>query len=106
MKKLFWLPLLMAVAAYVLLPLPGQGASLDKKISKKRVEIEGKKRKEGVLTKDIQRYNNRIRGLQAAAPSAGCARCRPSWTAPGRSCWPCATTSRSRATASPVRAPS
>lgn len=64
MKKLFWLPLLMAVAAYVLLPLPGQSASLDKRIEKKRAEIQGKKRKEGVLTQDIQRYNNRIRGLQ------------------------------------------
>ncbi len=64
MKKLFWLPLLLAVAAYVVLPLPGQSASLDKRINKKRAEIEGKKRKEGVLTKDIQRYNNRIRGLQ------------------------------------------
>ena len=64
MKKLFWLPLLMAVAAYVLLPLPGQGAPLSKRIEKKRAEVAGKKRKEGVLTQDIQRYNNRIRGLQ------------------------------------------
>jgi murein DD-endopeptidase MepM/ murein hydrolase activator NlpD len=64
MKKLFWLPLLMAVAAYVLLPLPGEGASLDKKINKKRADVESKKRKEGVLTKDIQGYDNRIRGLQ------------------------------------------
>jgi murein DD-endopeptidase MepM/ murein hydrolase activator NlpD len=64
MKKLFWLPLLMAVAAYVLLPLPGEGASLPKRIAKKRAEVESKKRKEGVLTQDVQRYNNRIRGLQ------------------------------------------
>jgi murein DD-endopeptidase MepM/ murein hydrolase activator NlpD len=64
MKKLFWLPLLMAVAAYVLLPLPGEGASLPSKIAKKRAEVESKKRKEGVLTQDVQRYNNRIRGLQ------------------------------------------
>lgn len=64
MKKLFWLPLLVAVAAYVLLPLPGEGASLSKRIDKKRAEVQGKKRKEGVLTQDVQRYNNRIRGLQ------------------------------------------
>ena len=64
MKKLFWLPLLMAVAAYVLLPLPGESASLSKRIDKKRAEVQSKKRKEGVLTKDVQRYNNRIRGLQ------------------------------------------
>ncbi len=64
MKKLFWIPLLMAVAAYVLLPLPGEGASLSKRIDKKRAEVQGKKRKEGVLTQDIQRYNNRISGLQ------------------------------------------
>lgn len=64
MKKLFWLPLLMAVAAYLLLPLPGEGASLSRKIDKKRAEVESKKRKEGVLTQDVQRYNNRIHGLQ------------------------------------------
>ena len=64
MKKLFWLPLLMAVSAYILLPLPGEGASLSKRIQQKRAEVQSKKRKEGVLTQDIQRYNNRIRGLQ------------------------------------------
>ncbi len=69
MKKLFWLPLLLAVAAYVLLPLPGESASIDKRIQKKRAEIEGKKRKEGVLTRDIQGYNNRIRGLQGEISS-------------------------------------
>jgi len=66
MKKLFWLPLLMAVAAYVLLPLPGQGAPLSKRIEKKRAEVAGKKRKERVLTQDIQHYHNRTRGLQGA----------------------------------------
>jgi len=64
MKKLFWLPLLMAVAAYVLLPLPGESAPLSQRINKKRAEVQSKKRKEGVLTQDVQRYNNRIRGLQ------------------------------------------
>jgi murein DD-endopeptidase MepM/ murein hydrolase activator NlpD len=64
MKKLFWLPLLLAVAAYVLMPLPGEGASLSKRIDKKRAEVQSKKRKEVVLTQDVQRYNNRIRGLQ------------------------------------------
>ena len=64
MKKLFWLPLLMAVAAYVLLPLPGESAPLSQRINKKRAEVQSKKRKEGVLTQDVQRYNNRIHGLQ------------------------------------------
>ncbi len=64
MRKLFWVPLALALAAYVFLPLPGQSAPLSKRIESKRAQIEQKKRKEGVLTQDIQGYNNRIRGLQ------------------------------------------
>jgi murein DD-endopeptidase MepM/ murein hydrolase activator NlpD len=37
---------------------------LPKRIEKKRAEVQSKKHKEGVLTQDVQRYNNRIRGLQ------------------------------------------
>ena len=65
MRKLFWIPLLLAVAAYALGPLPGQSKpSLDKRIAGKRAEVQKAKAKEGVLTEDIVGYNNRISGLQ------------------------------------------
>ncbi len=65
MRKYFWIPLLLAVAAYVLSPLPGQSKpSLDKRIQGKRAQVQKAKAKEGVLTKDIVAYNNRISGLQ------------------------------------------
>ena len=65
MRKYFWIPLLLAVAAYVLSPLPGQSKpSLDKRIQGKRAQVQKAKAKEGVLTSDIVAYNNRISGLQ------------------------------------------
>lgn len=64
MRKTFWVPITLAVAAYVLLPLPGHSAPLSKRIEAKRAQVEKKKRKEGVLTTTIQRYNDRIGGLQ------------------------------------------
>jgi len=65
MRKYFWIPLVLAVAAYVLSPLPGESKpSLDKRIQGKRAEVQKSKAKEGVLTKDIVGYNNRISGLQ------------------------------------------
>jgi murein DD-endopeptidase MepM/ murein hydrolase activator NlpD len=65
LTKTFWVPITLAVAAYLLLlPLPGQSAPLSKRIQAKRAQIEKKKRKEGVLTTTIQRYNQRIGGLQ------------------------------------------
>ena len=64
LKKTFWVPITLAVAAYLLLPLPGQSAPLSKRIQAKRAQVETKKRKEGVLTTTIQGYNQRIGGLQ------------------------------------------
>ena len=64
LRKTFWVPLLLALAAYVLLPLPGQSAPLSKRIEAKRAQVDAKKRKEGVLSTTIQRYNTRISGLQ------------------------------------------
>jgi len=63
-RKTFWVPICLAVAAYLMLPLPGQSAPLSKRIQAKRAQVEKKKRKEGVLTTTIQRYNTRIGGLQ------------------------------------------
>ena len=64
MKKSFWLTLVLALAAYVLLPLPGQSAPLSSRIQKKRAAIEHVKGREGVLTTTISGYNNRIARLQ------------------------------------------
>ncbi len=64
MKKLFWVPITLALAAYALLPLPGQSAPLSERIQAKRAQIDKKKRSEGVLSTTIQRYNMRIGGLQ------------------------------------------
>jgi murein DD-endopeptidase MepM/ murein hydrolase activator NlpD len=64
MRKSFWVTITLALAAYVLLPLPGSSAPLSERIEKKRGEIETVKRKEGVLTTTISRFNNRIEGLQ------------------------------------------
>jgi murein DD-endopeptidase MepM/ murein hydrolase activator NlpD len=65
MKKTFWVPITLALAAYFLLPLPGLSAPpVSQRIEKKRAEIEQVKRREGVLTTTIQRFSTRIASLQ------------------------------------------
>jgi murein DD-endopeptidase MepM/ murein hydrolase activator NlpD len=64
MKRYFWLPILLGLAAYALLPLPGETASLSERIVAKRSQIEERKQKEGVLTTDIAGFSDRIRGLE------------------------------------------
>ena len=64
MRKTFWVPITLAVVAYLVLPLPGQSAPLSKRIDQKRSELEHVKEKEGVLTTTIQTYSNRIDGLK------------------------------------------
>ena len=64
MKKSFWAPITIALAAYLVLPLPGLSAPLSQKIEKKREEVAQKDRQEGVLTTTIQGYSNRIEGLK------------------------------------------
>ncbi len=64
MKKSFWLTLTLALAAYVLMPMPGQSAPLQSRIEKKRSQVQKVKRHEGVLTTTISGYNNRIERLQ------------------------------------------
>ena len=68
-RKTFWVPMLLALAAYLLLPLPGRSASLSERIEGKRAQVGAKKRKEGVLTTTIQRYDTRIRSLQGEVRS-------------------------------------
>ncbi len=64
MRKYFWIPIVLGLSAYVLLPLPGQTAPLSERIEAKRSQVEQKKQQEGVLTSTIEGYNNRISGLQ------------------------------------------
>jgi murein DD-endopeptidase MepM/ murein hydrolase activator NlpD len=60
MKKLFFVPIVLALAAYLALPLPGRTAPLSERIEDKRAQIEEKKQREGVLTTEIEGFSNRI----------------------------------------------
>jgi murein DD-endopeptidase MepM/ murein hydrolase activator NlpD len=51
-------------ASYLTLPLPGLSKPLAEKIGDARQRVERKRQHEGVLTTDISRYGQRIRGLQ------------------------------------------
>jgi murein DD-endopeptidase MepM/ murein hydrolase activator NlpD len=64
MKKSFFLPLILALAAYLVLPLPGLTAPLPQRIEQKRGQIEEAKQKEGVLSTDIAQFSTRIESLQ------------------------------------------
>jgi peptidoglycan DL-endopeptidase CwlO len=64
MKKTFWVPITLALAAYLVLPLPGLSAPLPQRIEKKRDQLEGVRHKEGVLTTTIQRFTTRIDSLE------------------------------------------
>jgi murein DD-endopeptidase MepM/ murein hydrolase activator NlpD len=64
MRKTFWLPILLGLAAYLVLPLPGLSAPLSQRIDKKRDQIAEARQKEGVLTTTIQRFSTRIDSLE------------------------------------------
>jgi murein DD-endopeptidase MepM/ murein hydrolase activator NlpD len=64
MKKSFWLPILLGLTAYLVLPLPGLSAPLSNRIDEKRAEIEKDKQKEGVLSTTIEGFSARIGNLQ------------------------------------------
>ena len=64
MKKTFWLPILLGLAAYLVLPMPGLSAPLSQRIEKKRDQIATAKQKEGVLSTTIQSFSTRIESLQ------------------------------------------
>jgi murein DD-endopeptidase MepM/ murein hydrolase activator NlpD len=64
MKRAFWVSITLALAAYVLLPLPGGAKPLSKRIGEKRAQVEKATRREGVLTTTVSSYNSRIEGLQ------------------------------------------
>ena len=64
MRKRFWVSITLGLAAYFVLPLPGQGASLTERIERKRDQIAEKAEQEGVLSTRIASYNTRIESLK------------------------------------------
>jgi murein DD-endopeptidase MepM/ murein hydrolase activator NlpD len=64
MKRAFRVSITLALAAFLVLPMPGHTSSLDHRMDVVKGKIQKKKAKEGVLTTTITRYNHRIQGLQ------------------------------------------
>ncbi len=64
MRRSFWVSITLALAAFLLLPMPGLSESLSTRIQQQRTKIAAKLHHEGVLTTTISAFNNRIRGLQ------------------------------------------
>src|SRR5215216_4161380 len=66
MKRAFLVSITVAVAAYLVLPLPGQSSvsSLNNRIDAVQGKIKKKRYHEAVLTRTITRFNNRISSLQ------------------------------------------
>ena len=64
LKRAFAVAITLGLGAFFLLPMPGQGASLERRADILKAKIDERKKREGVLTTDISRYNNRIRSLQ------------------------------------------
>jgi murein DD-endopeptidase MepM/ murein hydrolase activator NlpD len=69
MRKSFWVSITLGLTAYLLLPLPGLSAPLSSKIEKKRGEIKTEKKKEVVLSNDIEGFDGRINGLEGEISS-------------------------------------
>ena len=64
MKRAFLVTIILALVAFLVLPMIGHSASLDRRIDIAKSKIQRKKAKEGVLTTTISRYNRRIQHLQ------------------------------------------
>src|SRR6188474_2762192 len=64
MKRAFQVSITLALAAFLVLPMPGQSADIHRKMDIVRAKIREKRAKEGVLTSTITHYNNRISSLQ------------------------------------------
>jgi murein DD-endopeptidase MepM/ murein hydrolase activator NlpD len=56
----------MALAAFLVLPMPGHTSGLDRRMDIVKAKIQKKKAKEGVLTTTITRFNHRIQSLQGS----------------------------------------
>jgi murein DD-endopeptidase MepM/ murein hydrolase activator NlpD len=66
MRRVFWLSITLALAAFVLLPMTGLSADLSSRIQRQQNKVNAKKQHEGVLTSTISTFNNRIDGLQGS----------------------------------------
>jgi murein DD-endopeptidase MepM/ murein hydrolase activator NlpD len=64
MQRAFKVTITLALAAFLVLPMPGHTSSLDHRIDVVKAKIEAKRAKEGVLTGTITRYNRKIQALQ------------------------------------------
>ena len=64
LTRAFAATIILGLAAFLLLPMPGEGASPERRAEILRAKIKQKRAKEGVLTTDISRFNTRIRALQ------------------------------------------
>jgi murein DD-endopeptidase MepM/ murein hydrolase activator NlpD len=63
-QRAFKLTITLALAAFLVLPMPGHTSSMDRRMDIVKAKIRVKKAKEGVLTSTITRYNHKIQGLQ------------------------------------------
>jgi murein DD-endopeptidase MepM/ murein hydrolase activator NlpD len=66
MKRAFQVSITLALAAFLVLPMPGNTAGLDRRMDIVKAKIQKKKAKEGVLTTTITTYNHRIQSLQGS----------------------------------------
>src|SRR3954463_15648978 len=64
MKRAFNITIMVALAAFLVVPMPGQSSSLHRRMDIVRAKIGAKKAKEGVLTSTITGYNHKIQSLQ------------------------------------------
>src|SRR3954453_11969129 len=64
MKRAFNITIVVALAAFLVVPMPGQSSSLHRRMDIVRAKIGAKKAKEGVLTSTITRYDRKIQSLQ------------------------------------------
>ena len=64
MKRAFQVSITAALAAFLLLPMPGHTSDLNHRIQVVKAKIQAKRHKEAVLTTTITSFNNRIRSLQ------------------------------------------
>jgi len=63
-RAAFQVPITLALAAFLVLPMPGHTSSLDHRVDAVKAKIRQKRAKEGVLTTTITTFNNRISSLQ------------------------------------------
>src|SRR5258708_32106629 len=66
MKRAFQVSITLALAAFLVLPMPGRTSGVDRRMDIVKAKIQQKKAKEGVLTSTITRYNHRIQSLQGS----------------------------------------